>query len=96
MAARYSERFSRSEAMAQHHGVGERRGHSGEDGRLGQRARASSARGEPLETQPRSKDTSNRVEWPLFESPALSRMQITGFEVLNGSVVSLERVRVTQ
>ena len=93
MAARHPERFSQSEAIAQHYGVGKRGGHPGEDG---QRARASSTTKEPLETQPKSKDTSNRVEWPLFESPAVSRMQITGFEMLNGSVVSLEAEGVEQ
>ena len=38
---------------------------------------------------PRPREASiSRVEWPLFESPSISRMQVTGFEVNNDSVVS--------
>ena len=41
----------------------------------------------PSSPRPRGASIS-RVEWPLFESPAISRMQVTGFEINNDYVVS--------
>lgn len=43
----------------------------------------------PTEASPRpQKCCPSRVEWPLFESPSISRLQVTGFEINNGYVVS--------
>ena len=55
----------------------------------GRRVRATLSSRERSDTAPtKTAATSSSVEWPLLESPALSRMQVTGFEMLNGSVVS--------
>ena len=54
----------------------------------GRRVRATLSSRERSDTAPTKTGATSSVEWPLLESPALSRMQVTGFEMLNGSVVS--------
>ena len=36
-----------------------------------------------------SSHTETRVEWPLFPTPTISILQISGYEVYNGTPVSL-------